>query len=107
MAQGFFLRVYEIVKKIPKGKVATYGQIAKILNAPRTSKQIGWALHANTDPKNIPCHRVVNKFGKMAESYAFGGKDKQKLKLLNEGVIFCNEDTVSLPKSGCKDEDLL
>ena len=56
---GFFQRVYEVVKLIPSGKVATYGQIAMILGI-KDARKVGWALHANKDP-NVPCHRVVNK----------------------------------------------
>lgn len=107
MAQSFFQRVYEIVKKIPRGKVATYRQISLILGSSRLAQQIGWALHANPDPAHIPCHRVVNKYGDLAEGYAFGGKEAQKSKLLAEGVVFRKDYTVSLPICGCRDEDLI
>jgi len=56
---GLFKRVYALVKKIPSGKVATYGQIAKILET-KDARKVGWALHANKDI-DTPCHRVVNK----------------------------------------------
>jgi len=106
MEQSFFQKVYIIVKKIPKGKVATYGQISQLLGGERLSMQIGWALRANQYPLLIPCHRVVNKYGDLAEDDTFGGKDKQKEMLIAEGVIFRKEYTVSLPKCGCKLEDL-
>lgn len=87
-----FESVYMIVRKIPKGKVATYGQISKLTNSTSSRKVsarlVGRALHINPDPKKIPCHRVVNAKGKLAENYAFGGWKEQKRKLLSEGVKF-------------------
>lgn len=78
--------VYQMVKKIPLGKVATYGQIARLSDTgPRV---VGKYLHQNTDPKNIPCHRVVHSDGSLAPSYAFGGSEKQKQLLKKEGVSF-------------------
>ena len=94
--EGLFERVYEIVRTIPKGKVATYGQIAKKLGT-HDARKIGWALHGNKDP-NIPCHRVVNKDGKVAENYAFEGWQEQKRKLIEEGVVFKDEMHVDLKK---------
>ena len=91
-----FEQVYKIVRQIPKGKVTTYGVIARKLGT-RDSRKVGYALHANPDPET-PCHRVVNKDGKLADSYAFGGWEKQKEKLLAEGVVFASEKTVDLEK---------
>lgn len=94
---GFFEKVYQVVRKIPKGKVATYGQIAMILGT-RDARKVGWALHGNTSSK-IPCHRVVNKDGQVATSYAFsGGWREQKHRLLAEGVKFRDETHVDLEK---------
>jgi len=81
---GVFERIYQEVKKIPKGKVATYGEIAK--KAGTTPRVVGFALHRNIDPKNIPCHRVVFKDGSLSNGYAFGGINVQKKKLLSEGI---------------------
>lgn len=92
----FFNDVYRIVKKIPPGKVATYGQIARILGT-RDARRIGHALHANKDSKT-PCHRVVNKDGKLAPGFAFGGPEEQKKCLLSEGVGFKDEVHVDLEK---------
>ncbi len=83
---SFYNKVYEIVKKIPKGKVATYGQIAFLAESPRASRAVGYALHKNPSQSTIPCHRVVNKEGRLASSFAFGGSDAQKLLLESEGV---------------------
>ena len=93
-----FEKIYEQVKKIPKGKVATYGQIALMAGNPRWSQIVGYALHANPEPGIIPCHRVVNKEGKLAKAFAFGGENVQREMLISEGVIFLDEDTVDLEK---------
>lgn len=82
----FFDKVYEQVKRIPKGKVATYGQIACLIGSPKASQAVGWALHVNPDPINIPCHRVVNRFGGLTDAFAFGGRDEHKARLEAEGV---------------------
>lgn len=83
-----FNRIYSAVAKIPKGKVGTYGQIAKTTGT--TPRVVGFALHANKDPKNIPCHRVIRTDGILAKGYAFGGPKKQKEILEKEGVTFSN-----------------
>ncbi len=87
-------KVYEVVRKIPKGKVTTYGAIGKKLHmSPRV---IGQALHANPYEGDVPCHRVVNREGRVAPNFAFGGKDIQKKLLVAEGVKFKNETNVEL-----------
>ncbi len=83
---GFFEKVYQVVRKIPKGKVATYGQIAEILGT-RDSRRVGWALHANRDSQT-PCHRVVNRVGTLAPNFAFGKEEEQRRRLEAEGVSF-------------------
>lgn len=93
---SFFRRVYKAVKRIPSGNVATYGQIAEILGT-KDARKIGFALHANEDPKT-PCHRVVNKDGRLAPNFAFDGEREQKRRLLAEGVIFKNQNHVDLKK---------
>jgi len=86
MRDGLFARVYEAVKTIPKGKVATYGQIAMMAGNPRASRAVGWALHVNPDDSIIPCHRVVNRFGGLSSAFAFGGQEEHKRRLEEEGV---------------------
>lgn len=73
-------RIYEAVKKIPKGHVASYGRIAEMAGA------VGNALHKNPDPENIPCFRVVNSKGELSGAFAFGGKDEQARRLIKDGV---------------------
>lgn len=91
-------RVYAVVKQIPRGKVATYGQIARIIGAPRSARYVGYALRANPapgdDPASIPCHRVVFKDGRMAIGFAFGGPGVQQAMLKEEGIKFDDEDKV-------------
>ena len=93
-----FEKIYEQVKKIPEGKVATYGQIALMAGNPRWSQIVGYALHSNPEPGVIPCRRVVNKEGKLAKAFAFGGENVQRDMLEKEGVVFLDEDTVDLEK---------
>lgn len=79
--------LFHIVSLIPRGSVATYKQIASIagIKNPRT---IGSILNTNTDPKNVPCNRVVKSDGTLAEGYAFGGKKAHRGKLEQEGIVF-------------------
>ena len=95
---SFYDRVYEVVKKIPEGKVATYGQIAAALGSPKASRAVGYALHFNPSPGVIPCHRVVNRCGRLAPAFAFGGIDVQKSLLGAEGVEVDGDYTVDLDK---------
>ena len=81
-----FEKIYEVVKKIPFGKVATYGQIAMLAGNPRWARVVGYALHVNPDPENIHCYRVVNRFGELSEAFAFGGINEQAELLKAEGV---------------------
>lgn len=92
--EGLFEEVYKSVRRIPKGKVVTYGQLAKMVGT-RDARKIGWALHANRDP-NCPCHRVVNKDGRLAPNFAFDGPKEQKRRLQAEGVKFKDEMHVDL-----------
>ncbi len=95
---GFFEEVYEAVKNIPKGKVSTYGQIAKLIGHPRSAKVVGWALHSNPYFGVVPCHRVVNRKGELSGSFAFGGSGIQKKMLEEEGIVFDGMGTINLEK---------
>ena len=79
-------RIYEAVKKIPAGKVATYGQVAAMAGNPKMSRAVGNALHKNPDPENIPCFRVVNSKGELSGAFAFGGENEQKKRLEADGI---------------------
>ena len=78
--------VYEAVKLIPEGYVATYGQIAELAGYPRAARAVGNALHKNPDETNVRCHRVVNADGRLARNFGFGGPEEQRRRLMAEGV---------------------
>ena len=78
--------VYEYLKMVPKGMVVTYGMIAFAIGHPRASRQVGNALHHNPTPVVVPCHRVVNREGRLAPEFAFGGMEMQASLLRAEGV---------------------
>lgn len=88
MEQSTFEQIYEVVKQIPKGNVATYGQVAALAGNRRWARVVGYALHANPDPEHIPCHRVVNRLGEVSRAFAFGGENRQIQLLEAEGVEF-------------------
>lgn len=112
-------RVFAVVRRIPRGKVATYGQIARLIGAPRSARYVGFALRANpepgTDPDSIPCHRVVFKDGRMATGFAFGGEEVQRAMLASEGIAFDDEGRVlmgefqwnGVPEGAYADDDAL
>ena len=110
--------IYEQVKRIPVGKVATYGMIAMLAWESKTraevsvalppsspldggrrwARVVGYALHVNPSQGEIPCHRVVNRHGKTSEAFAFGGQDIQRKLLEKEGVIFLYDGRVDLER---------
>lgn len=90
-AESFAERVYAAVRQIPKGNVATYGQIAAMIGAPRSARYVGFALHRNPYQGDVPCHRVVFRDGGLAPGFAFGGPDIQKDLLEKEGVVFSSK----------------
>ena len=92
-------RIYEAVKKIPSGHVATYGQVAALAGDKRMARAVGNALHKNPDPDNIPCFRVVNAKGELAGEFAFGGVGAQAKLLEAEGIEVIN-GKVDLKKYG-------
>lgn len=93
-----FEKIYEVVKSIPKGKVATYGQVALLAGNPRWARVVGYALHVNPEPVAIPCHRVVNREGRVAPGFAFGGEDIQRQLLESEGIVFESDGRIDLEK---------
>ncbi|MBE6732789.1 MAG: MGMT family protein [Ruminococcaceae bacterium] len=98
MSLSVFEKIYEVVLKIPKGRVATYGQVAFLAGNPRWARVVGYALHQNPKPFIIPCHRVVNRNGEIAESFAFGGGNVQRQILEDEGITFESDGTIDLKK---------
>lgn len=88
-------RAYHFIKQIPKGKVTTYGQIAKLAGG-LNPRYIGYLLHHNPDPETIPCHRVVNSHGMLASGFAFGGAIVQKKLLEKEAIVVRDDFSVDL-----------
>ena len=86
MERSAFDKIYEVVKAIPYGQVATYGQVAALAGNKRWARVVGYALHVNPDPDHIPCYRVVNKEGRVSDAFAFGGGNRQ-LELLQAAVL--------------------
>lgn len=95
---GFTEAVYDLVAKIPNGRVTTYGHLARSLGSVRGARMVGWALHATPEDRNLPCHRVVNRYGELSGGWHFGHPDVMKALLLAEGVPFAAEYQVDLPQ---------
>lgn len=93
---SFFDLVYAAVCSVERGRVTTYGRIAEACGSPRASRAVGTALHNNPRPGVIPCHRVVNREGRLAPDFAFGGTDAQRILLESEGVRVSPEGYVDL-----------
>ena len=91
-----FEAIYAAVRQIPRGSVATYGQVAAAVGNPHLSRVVGYALHANPQPGTIPCHRVVKRDGALAEGFAFGGPGRQAELLRGEGVRFTPDGRVDM-----------
>ena len=98
-------RIYDAVKKIPKGCVATYGQVAELAGDRKMARAVGNALHKNPDPDNIPCYRVVNSKGELAGAFAFGGADVQAERLRADGIEVEN-GRVDLKKYGVENANI-
>lgn len=92
----FTRRIYEVVKQIPKGRVASYGQVAQLAGNPRGARGVGFALHRNPEPGVIPCHRVVFQDCSTCTGYAFGGPEVQRRMLEDEGVRFLPDGRVDM-----------
>ena len=91
--EDFYLKVYEIVKEIPKGSVSTYGQIAFLLDTPQSFRRVGQALSHAPEFLKLPCHRVVNSKGRLVPGWI-----KQRDMLLKEGITFKDNGCVDLKK---------
>ena len=92
-----FEKVYEAVKSIPEGSVATYGQVAYLAGNRRWSRVVGYALHVNPDGDAIPCYRVVNREGRVSDAFLFGGKNRQ-IELLEADGIAVTDGVVDLAR---------
>lgn len=92
-------KLYELLTKIPRGKVITYGRAAEMLGNKSWARAVGNALHKNPDGEKYPCYKVVNAKGELSAAYAFGGIDEQKRRLLSDGITVEN-NKVDLQKYG-------
>ncbi len=81
-------KIYTLTRKIPKGKVATYGQLARLAGSPRAARAVGMFMKTNPDAPNTPCHRVVASNGDLTGYSAGNGLSTKKEMLLSEGVHF-------------------
>ena len=86
LAGDFYKKVYNVVRKIPFGRVTTYGAIAKFIGSPSSSRVVGWALNSSHNDSSIPAHRVVNRNGLLTGKNHFFGHDLMKQLLENEGI---------------------
>ena len=91
-------QVFGIVKRVPEGRVTTYGTVARALGCPRGARQVGRLLHTNRTPLVVPCHRVVFRDGSLAPAFAFGGDDVQREWLEREGVPFQPDGRVDISR---------
>ncbi len=94
---NIFEMVYDVVRKVPKGKVATYGQIACMMGNPGLSRVVGYAM-SSCPYNDVPCHRIINRFGELAKNFSEGGNEIQKYLLEREGVKVNEEGRVDLKK---------
>ena len=92
-----FERIYEVVRQIPAGKVATYGQIASLAGNKRWAPVLGYALHANPPPDHNPCYRGVNRTGQVSPAFALGGRNRQ-IEFLEADGVPCPDGIVDLAK---------
>ncbi|MBU2995537.1 MGMT family protein [Cellulophaga baltica] len=95
---NFFEKVYEVAKKIPVGRVTSYGAIAKYLGAARSARMVGWAMNASHNMDDVPAHRVVNKQGLLTGKHHFDGTNLMQQLLENEGVVIVDNQIQNLEK---------
>ncbi|HJF44479.1 MGMT family protein [Thermophilibacter provencensis] len=100
MERSFFECAWDVVRQVPAGRVASYGQVARLMGAPRCARQVGYAMHGSPSMAGgVPCHRVVFSDGSLAPGFAFGGPDEQRRMLEAEGVRFRADGRVDMARS--------
>ena len=99
MPNTFSERVIASIRSIPRGRVATYGQIAHHAGNPRAARQVSYILHSSSRKEKLPWHRVVNSKGGISLKKGYG-YERQKQMLIDEGIIFDNEDRIDLKRYG-------
>ena len=106
MKETFFERVYKAVRMVPRGHVATYGQIARALGAPRAARTVGWALRALPAGHRVPWQRIVNAQGAISLAQGAGGAEVQRALLEEEGIVFDDEGRIDLVRFGWAGPDV-
>lgn len=96
--QGFFERVYEVVRQIPYGRVTSYGAIAKYLGTGGSARMVGWAMNSSHSKNDVPAHRVVNRIGLLTGKHHFEGTNLMQQLLENEGVQIKNNQVLDFDK---------
>lgn len=97
--ESFFDRVYEVVRRVPYGRVTSYGAIAGYLGTRMSSRMVGWAMNqCHTHPHNVPAHRVVNRLGLLTGKHHFGGPQVMEDLLRSEGIPVENDRIVDFEK---------
>ncbi len=97
--RSFFERVYDVVHKVPYGRVTTYGAIARYLGTGRSARMVGWAMnHSHSHPCQVPAHRVVNRNGMLTGKHHFGGHNVMQQLLENEGIGVENDHIINFKK---------
>lgn len=96
--EDFFDSVFEVVKLIPKGRVTSYGAIAKYLGAARSSRMVGWAMNASHRMEGVPAHRVVNRNGLLSGKMHFGDPNEMERRLLLEGIKVKDDQIIDFKK---------
>ena len=91
---NFFEKVYEVARKIPYGRVTSYGAIAKYLGAARSARMVGWAMNASHYDDSVPAHRVVNRLGVLTGKHHFDGTNLMQQLLENEGIIITDAQII-------------
>ena len=98
LGAGTYARIYAVVRRIPRGRVATYGQVAEVAGLPGHARQVGYALHALPEGSAVPWHRVLNARGALSLRRDSGGEISQRLRLEQEGVRFDGGGRVPLQR---------
>ena len=95
---NFFERVYAVARQIPYGKVTSYGAIAKVLGAARSSRMVGWAMNASHNLEDVPAHRVVNRKGLLTGKHHFDGTNLMQQLLESEGIEVIDNQIIDFEK---------
>jgi methylated-DNA-protein-cysteine methyltransferase-like protein len=94
--QDFFALVYRVVRKVPPGRVTTYGAIARYIGSPQSSRMVGWAMnHSHAQEEYVPAHRVLNRNGRLTGKHHFGGPHVMQQLLESEGIRVIEDRVVN------------